>query len=128
MFVITAPDGSVPMGPDEQTMIVAYLSILLIPAIVGIFLGLLRNERFGKVSVGLCMTSCIAGILCTPMYLYTEGFSAKFPLESFIGEYIISIDLITSIFVSISSVVFLMVVLHMSHSGHGYSNGYLALT
>ena len=128
MFVITAPDGSVPMGPDEQTMIVAYLSILLIPAIVGIFLGLLRNERFGKASVGLCVTSCIAGILCTPMYLYTEGFSAKFPLESFIGEYIISIDLITSIFVSISSVVFLMVVLHMSHSGHGYSNGYLALT
>lgn len=116
------------MGPDEQTLILAYLSILLAPAIIGIVLGLLRDERLGKMSGGLCSVSCIAGMLCLPIHLVTEGFSATFPLESFIGEYIVTVDLITSIFVSVSSMVFLMVVLHMSHSGHGYSNGYLALT
>ena len=116
------------MGPDEQTIVVAYLSILLIPVIIGIFLGLLRDERLGRISSALCVISCIAGVACLPIHLYTGGFSATFPLESFLGRYIVTVDLITSIFVSISSVVSLMVVFHMTHSGHKYSNGYLALT
>lgn len=116
------------MGPDEQTIIIAYISILLAPAIIGIVLGLLRDERIAKISGGLCSISCIAGMMCLPIHLLTDGFSVTLPWESFIGEYIVTVDLITSIFVSVSSLVFLMVVLHMSQSGHGYTNGYLALS
>ena len=116
------------MALDEQTVMIAYLAVLLVPVTVGIVLGLLRDVRIGKVSMTLCSISCLAGALCLPVHTLIGDFRTAFPLESFVGEYIVSFDLLTSMFVTISSIVFLMIVLHMSHSGHGYRNGYLALT
>ena len=116
------------MALDEQIVITVYLAILLIPAAVGIISGLLHNVIFGKVSQISCAISCIAGVFCLPIHTMVGDFRSVFPLESFLGEYIVSFDLLTSMFITISSIVFLMIVMHMSHSGHGYRNGYLALT
>ena len=116
------------MALDEQIVITVYLAILLIPAAVGIISGLLHNVIFGKVSQISCAISCIAGVFCLPIHTMVGDFRSIFPLESFLGEYIVSFDLLTSMFITISSIVFLMIVMHMSHSGHGYRNGYLALT
>ena len=116
------------MALDEQIVVIVYLAVLLIPAAAGMFVGLLRSIGFGKASLVLCSTSCIMGAFCLPIHAMIGDFRSVFPLESFIGEYIVSFDLLTSIFITVSSIVFLMIVMHMSHSGHGYRNGYLALT
>ena len=125
-----ATDGSVRMmmALDEQIVVIVYLAVLLIPAAAGMFVGLLRSIGFGKASLVLCSTSCIMGAFCLPIHAMIGDFRSVFPLESFIGEYIVSFDLLTSMFITVSSIVFLMIVMHMSHSGHGYRNGYLALT
>ena len=116
------------MALDEQIVVIVYLAVLLIPAAAGMFVGLLRSIGFGKASLVLCSTSCIMGAFCLPIHAMIGDFRSVFPLESFIGEYIVSFDLLTSMFITVSSIVFLMIVMHMSHSGHGYRNGYLALT
>ena len=52
-----AHDGSVRMTMvlDEETIMIAYLAVLLVPVTLGIVLGLLRDVRFGKISMILLL-------------------------------------------------------------------------
>lgn len=112
---------------DDGTITTAYMLVLLVPAVLGILCGLLQREAAGKLSRIGCGVSCAAGILCFPIWAVVSDFSATFPMGSMLGSYTVAVDCITSIFVTISSVVFLMIVTHMSHSGHDYPSKYTAL-
>ncbi|MDO5853597.1 MAG: proton-conducting transporter membrane subunit [Thermoplasmata archaeon] len=112
---------------EEGTFVAAYMLFLIVPAVAGIVCGFIRRESGAKAGTALCSISCIAGILCYPVWMLVPDFTCTFPVGSLLGDYSVSVDQLTAVFVSISSAVFLMVVVHMSHSGHGYGSGYSAL-
>lgn len=112
---------------DDATIITIYMLALLLPAIAGIAVGLSGRKGAGNCSVILCVVSCIAGILCLPVWSIVPDFTATFPLESYLGDYSVRVDELSAIFVTVSSAVFLMVIVHMSHSGHPYRPSYSAL-
>ncbi len=114
-------------GAEEGILVAIYLIVLLLPATLGILSGLLRRG-LEMVPTILCIVSCIAGILCYPVWMIAPDFTATFPVGSFLGDYTVMVDQLTAVFVSFSSAVFLMVVIHMSHSGHDFTPGYMALT
>lgn len=115
-------------GMDEGLFIGIYMILLLLPAVAGLAIGLMPRVRGGAVlSSVLCGISCIAGIACYPVFMSVGDFSATFPLESFLGTYSVSVDGLSAIFVSLSSVVFLAVLVHMTHSGHGYAQRHIGL-
>lgn len=115
-------------GDCRDIAIMAYMLMLLVPALAGLFAGISGKKASGKISNLLCAISCIAGLLSYPMWMIAGDISVEFPIGSYLGDYSILLDQLTSIFVSISSLVFLAVLVHMSHSGHGYTPGYMALT
>lgn len=115
-------------GMDDGFLITAYLLILLLPAFLGVLTGASRREWGSKASNVLCGVSCFAGILCYLVWYLVPDFTATFPLGSMLGDYSVRVDGLTAMFVSFSSAVFLMVVTHMSHSGHGYKPGYMGLS
>ena len=112
---------------DEALLVTAYMLLLLLPATFGIAAAPLRGERWARLPGALCSVSCIAGILCYPLWMAVSDFSAAFPLSSALGGYAVAVDQLGAVFISFSSAVFLMVVVHMSHSGHGYTPAYMAL-
>ena len=59
--------------------------------------------------------------------LIVSDLSATFPVGTFFGDYSVAVDQLTAVFVSLSSLVFLMVMVHMSHSGHGHPSRFSAL-
>ena len=122
--------SAIPMlaGMDDCSLITAYLLVLLLPAALGIIAGASRREWGSKLSNILCGVSCLAGVVCYLVWYLVPDFTATFPLGSMLGDYSIKVDELTAIFVTFSSAVFLMVVTHMSHSGHGYRPGYMGLT
>lgn len=115
-------------GMEDDILVTAYLLVLLVPAAVGVLAGASEREWAGKISNMLCGISCLAGVLCFIIWYIVPDFTATFPLGSMLGDYSIRVDELTAIFVTFSSAVFLMVIVHMSHSGHGYRPRYMALT
>lgn len=112
---------------DESALAIAYLTILIVPVLIGLFAGISKKGYAGKISSALCAVSCVSGILCYPVRLYVGDLSYVLPVSSALGDYRISVDLLGSIFVSISSLVFFMTLIHMTHSGHDYSPKYYSL-
>lgn len=112
---------------DESALATAYLTILVIPALIGLFTGISRKGNAGKISSILCALSCIAGIACYPVRKIIGEMTYVLPVSSPLGGYAVSIDLISSIFISVSSLVFMMTVIHMTHSGHDYTSRYYGL-
>ncbi len=103
----------------------AFLLMLFLPALLGVAAGL--SGRTGRAPGALCSVSCIAGVLCYPVWMQQGDFSYTLPVGSYLGSYSILFDQIGSLFITFSSAVFLMIVTHMSHSGHGYTSRYTAL-
>lgn len=112
--------GTVEIGIES-----AYLLALFLPAVIGMAVGL--SERAGKLPGILCSVSCAAGVLCYPMWMYSPGLSFELPIGSYLGDYALEFDQLGSIFISFSSLVFLMILVHMSHSGHGYTSRYQSM-
>lgn len=105
-----------------------YMLAVLLPAMAGIVIGFLPSRRPTTVIVNILgSASCIAGILCYPMWMIVSDLSATFPVGTFFGDYSVAVDQLTAVFVSLSSLVFLMVMVHMSHSGHGHPSKFSAL-
>lgn len=116
-------------GMEDGVIVSAYMLALLLPAIAGMIIGFIPSARPSKTLVVnvLGSISCIAGILCYPMWMVVPDFTASFPVGTFYGDYAIAVDQLTAVFVSLSSIVFLMVMVHMSHSGHGHPSKFSAL-
>lgn len=115
-------------GMEDGFISSIYMLAVLLPAIAGIVIGFLPSRRPTTVIVNILgSASCIAGILCYPMWMIVSDLSATFPVGTFFGDYSVAVDQLTAVFVSLSSLVFLMVMVHMSHSGHGHPSGFSAL-
>ena len=110
------------VGTGDIGLDSVYLIILFAPAAIGMLCGLCG--RSGRLPEVLCAVSCVAGILCFPFHTFSPGLSYELPVGSYLGAYAVSFDQLGSLFISVSSVVFLMVMTHMSHSGHGYTPRY----
>lgn len=105
-----------------------YMLAVLLPAMAGIVIEFLPSRRPTTVIVNILgSASCIAGILCYPMWMIVSDLSATLPVGTFFGDYSVAVDQLTAVFVSLSSLVFLMVMVHMSHSGHGHPSRFSAL-
>ncbi len=109
----------------EDVVVFVYLSALLIPALAGLVIG--TFVRDARMPTALCVVSCIVGVFCYPFWMYVPDPTVTFPVGSFLGDYTVMVDELTAIFVTFSSAVFLSVMVHMSHSGHGYRARYVAL-
>ena len=115
-------------GMEDGFISSIYMLAVLLPAMAGIVIGFLPSRRPTTVIVNILgSVSCIAGILCYPMWMIVSDLSATFPVGTFFGDYSVAVDQLTAVFVSLSSLVFLMVMVHMSHSGHGHPSGFSAL-
>ena len=113
------------VGTGDISLDSVYLIALFVPAAVGVLCGL--SERSGRLPDTLCAVSCVAGILCYPFFTFSPGLTFELPVGSYLGAYAVSFDELGSVFISISSLVFLMVLVHMSHSGHGYTPRYTGM-
>ncbi len=115
-------------GMEDGFISSIYMLAVLLPAMAGIVIGFLPSRRPTTVIVNILgSASCIAGILCYPMWMIVSDLSATFPVGTFFGDYSVAVDQLTAVFVSLSSLVFLMVMVHMSHSGHGHPSRFSAL-
>ena len=115
-------------GMEDGIAVSAYMLILLLPAIAGTIIGFVPSRKPMTIPVNILGSiSCIAGILCYPMWMIVPDFTATFPVGTYYGDYSIAVDQLTAIFVSLSSLVFLMVMVHLSHSGHGHPCRFSAL-
>lgn len=115
-------------GMEDGIAVSAYMLILLLPAIAGTIIGFVPSRKPMTIPVNILGSiSCIAGILCYPMWMVVPDFTATFPVGTYYGHYSIAVDQLTAIFVSLSSLVFLMVMVHLSHSGHGHPCRFSAL-
>lgn len=115
-------------GMEDGFISSIYMLAVLLPAIAGIVIGFLPSRRPTTVIVNILgSASCIAGILCYPMWMIVSDLSATFPVGTFFGDYSVAVDQLTAVFVSLSSLVFLMVMVHMSHSGHSHPSRFSAL-
>jgi formate hydrogenlyase subunit 3/multisubunit Na+/H+ antiporter MnhD subunit len=99
------------------------MALLLLPAFAGAVLGLVPSRRFGLAALALCGASCVAGMLAYPMFLGYGAIECTFPVPSAWGPYSVAMDGLSALMVSFSSLVFLMVVAHMSRSRTAQPNG-----
>lgn len=104
------------------------IAMILIPPLFGMMAGCVRNSvGSAKVSRVLCMTSCAAGIFAYPIWVLCSDVSVSLGIESAIGPYSILMDQISALMVSVSSGVYLLVMVHMHGSSHDTSGKYAAL-
>ncbi|AIZ56757.1 HyfD,B,F-like protein [Candidatus Methanoplasma termitum] len=105
-----------------------YLSILFVPVFAGLLIGIVRHRIAKYTSTAFCLISCAAGISAYPMFLWYGTIEYTLPIHSAWGSYSVLIDGITSMMITVSSVVFFMIILHMVRSGSAPDrSGYYAL-
>jgi hydrogenase-4 component B len=101
---------------------------LVLPAVIGALLSLLPESRSAKLaSLTMCAASCMVGV---STFLVSGDFTSMgyiFPISSAIGKYCVLIDDLSALMISFSSIVFLMVVIHMIRAGEGYGMRYFGL-
>jgi len=95
-----------------------YLLTLFIPAVVGALIALLPFSKVKRknFALTLCCISCIAGILAYPVFLLNGTMGYSFPVSSAWGDYAISLNDLSSLMISFSSLVFFAVTVHMFRS------------
>ena len=112
---------------NDPTVAVALISSMLILPTIGMLLGLTgKKETICRLQMYLCGISCCIGIMTLPIHCICSDISIMIPLGSAIGPYGILIDGISALMMTVSSAVFLLVILHMAGSSHVMSNRYLA--
>ena len=111
---------------QNETLAVAFFALVFIPAIAGIVLGtVFRSARIANMIAGLCIVSCVAGVFAYPLWRSGVLLSYALPVSSAVGEYTLAIDQISAVMISFSSVIFMLIVVHVvkstSDSGCRYS-------
>lgn len=111
---------------QDVTLVTVFFIAVFVPALVGMLLGLVsKSSRMANLVASLCIISCIAGT--STYFLWQFGFDLNYtlPLPSAAGEYTLAIDQLTASMISLSSVIFLLIVIHVvksvSDSGCRYS-------
>ncbi len=109
----------------DPALAVALVSLMLIPPVIGMLLGLIRKSLC-RVQMYLCGISCCVGIMTLPVHYICSDISISISVQSAIGPYGILIDGVSALMMTVSSAVFLLVILHMAGSSHVNSTRYLA--
>ncbi|MGN1044655.1 MAG: proton-conducting transporter membrane subunit [Candidatus Methanomethylophilaceae archaeon] len=111
---------------SELSIAVAFLTMTFLPATAGAVLGLFRDSAvLSKLSMALCAVSATACLFAYPVYILCGDVSVMLPVDSAIGPYGILMDDISALMMSVSSLVYLMIVLHMTGSTHNGSVRYM---
>ena len=107
-------------------MAAVFFVAVFVPALAGILLGMFfRSNRVANVVASLCIVSCISG--ASTYFLWNAGIDLSYtlPLPSAAGQYMLSIDQLSATMISFSSVIFMLIVVHVvkstSDSGCKYS-------
>ena len=104
-----------------------YLILLFVPALIGTAVGLLPGKIAKAVSVILYAVSCSVGIFSYAVFYFHGEIGYTSDLLSVFGRYSILIDGLSSIMIMVSSIVILMIIIHMVSSrtapkGRGYQS------
>ncbi|NLL95434.1 MAG: hypothetical protein GX224_06775 [Thermoplasmatales archaeon] len=111
----------------QDTVIVAgFFAATLVPALVGIVLGaIFKSNKVANVVASLCIVSCAVSVSTYPLWHLGLALEYTLPIPSAIGEYRLAIDQLTACMISFSSVIFMLIVVHVvkstSDSGCRYS-------
>ncbi|HKM09870.1 MAG TPA: proton-conducting transporter membrane subunit [Candidatus Methanomethylophilaceae archaeon] len=111
---------------ETEIVVTGYLIAVFLPALAGILLGIFsKSNKIANLIAGLCIISCIAGATTYPLWYLGYDLSYTVPISSAIGEYILVIDQLTALMITMSSMIFMLVVIHVvksvSDSGTRYS-------
>lgn len=98
--------------------------MLFIPAVIGVAISLIpsRSNIVKTLSMIFCAISCIAGIAAFFVSSELSSTIYVFKLQSLLGVYSIQFDQLSALTLSFSSLVYLMVLIHMWRSGTSYNN------
>ena len=94
----------------------AYLILLFVPALIGMVIGLIPGRAAKAVSAILYAASCSAGILSYAVFYYGGSIAYTSALPSVFGNYSILVDGLSSIMITVSSIVILMIIVHLASS------------
>ncbi|MDD2532146.1 MAG: proton-conducting transporter membrane subunit [Candidatus Methanomethylophilaceae archaeon] len=111
---------------QNETLVAVFFAAILIPALAGIALGtVFRSAKIANVIAGLCIVSCAAGVFAYPLWRSGLSLSYALPVSSAVGDYALAIDQLSAVMISFSSVIFMLIVVHVvkstSDSGCRYS-------
>lgn len=86
------------------------VSLIIIPA-----LGILVGSMIGKrdISFAVACASALPGLMSLPLVLLYGEVAVVAPFGSILGSYYLFLDLFSAVFISLSSLVYLVTVLHM---------------
>ncbi|MDD2936603.1 MAG: hypothetical protein PHE42_05015, partial [Candidatus Methanomethylophilaceae archaeon] len=111
---------------QDGALAAVFFVAVFVPALAGILLGMFfRSNRVANVVASLCIVSCISG--ASTYFLWNAGIDLSYtlPLPSAAGQYMLSIDQLSATMISFSSVIFMLIVVHVvkstSDSGCKYS-------
>lgn len=111
---------------QNEALVAAFFAAILIPAVAGIVLGtVFRSAKIANIIAGLCIVSCVAGVFAYPLWRSGLSLSYALPVSSAVGDYTLAIDQMSAVMISFSSVIFMLIVVHVvkstSDSGCRYS-------
>jgi len=99
-----------------------YLLLLVVPAIFGAIVSLLpyENKTIKTTITILCAISCITGIASFFINNHLSSITYILGLQSLLGTYNVKFDQLSSLTLTLSSVVYLMILIHMWRSEKTY--------
>lgn len=116
------------MHLEDGTLIALYFVAVFVPALVGILLGIFfKSNRVANLVAGLCIISCVAGASTYFLWRSVPEISYGFPLPSAAGEYLLAVDQLSAAMISVSSVIFMLIVVHVVKSASDSGCRYTAL-
>lgn len=102
---------------ENEIIVTVYFAVVFLPALFGTILGVFpRSSKFLKIISALCILSCIAGAITYPLWHLGYELTQVIPIHSAIGGYMLNIDQLTAAVISMSSVVYILVVIHEMRS------------
>ncbi|MEA4977831.1 MAG: proton-conducting transporter membrane subunit [Methanomassiliicoccaceae archaeon] len=111
---------------QDGALAAVFFVAVFVPAVAGMILGTFsKSNKVANVVASLCIVSCLAG--ASTYFLWRAGVDLSYtlPISSATGAYMLSIDQLSASMISFSSVIFMLIVVHVvkstSDSGCRYS-------
>ncbi len=110
---------------ELTTIVTVYFAAVFLPALIGTVLGVFpKSSKVSGIISGLCVVSCVVGVTTYPFWYLGLDLTMTVPVSSALGSYVLSIDQLTAAVISMSSVIFILVVVHEMRSATGSDSRY----
>ena len=110
---------------EQEIIVTVYFAAVFLPALFGTILGVFpKSPKVSKFVSALCIVSCAVGVTTYPLWHYGYELLYAVPIHSAIGEYVLNIDQLTAAVISMSSVIYILVVVHEMRSTTGSDSRY----